>query len=80
MQLNFPRSRQAAEERQMSGDDAIELLELFYEGVMCPQGWEKALGKLAVVTGSQAVSLVLWSRVTDQALVGDNAFTRRSAG
>jgi DNA-binding CsgD family transcriptional regulator len=55
----------------MSEADALRLLELLYEGVLSPQGWELALQEFARLTGSPAVSLVLWSRVTDQALVGD---------
>jgi DNA-binding CsgD family transcriptional regulator len=55
----------------MSEADALKLLELLYEGVLSPQGWELALEELGRLTGSPAVSLVLWSRVTDEALVGD---------
>lgn len=56
----------------MSGIDPLGLLELFYEGVLSTQGWQLALEELGRLTGSAAVSLVLWSRATDCGLVGDH--------
>jgi DNA-binding CsgD family transcriptional regulator len=56
----------------MPKNDFTAVSSLFYEGVMCPETWTTALGQLAAVTASSAVTLLLWDRNTDQALVGEH--------
>ncbi|MBG9390182.1 helix-turn-helix transcriptional regulator [Caenimonas aquaedulcis] len=55
----------------MRESELPELVDLLYEGILSAEGWSAALSRLAAVTSSQAASIVLWSRRTDQALVGD---------
>lgn len=55
----------------MKDSSLLTLMDLFYDGILSPDGWTGALEELARMTSSGAVSLVLWNRRTDQALVGD---------
>jgi DNA-binding CsgD family transcriptional regulator len=55
----------------MNEPQLLNLIELLYDGILAPSGWAAALNELARYTTSDAASLVLWSRKTDQAVVGD---------
>jgi DNA-binding CsgD family transcriptional regulator len=55
----------------MKQADLFPLIGSLYDGILSPGGWNKALADLAELTSSQAASLVLWSRTTDRALVGE---------
>jgi DNA-binding CsgD family transcriptional regulator len=55
----------------MNQQDLLAAMSLLYEGVLSPESWTQALEKLAALTSSQAASLVLWSRPTNQAMVGE---------
>jgi DNA-binding CsgD family transcriptional regulator len=55
----------------MTDDELFALTGLFYEGALSPESWQEGLKRLATMTSSQAVSLVLWDRRADRGLVGD---------
>jgi len=55
----------------MTEIDFLELIGLFYEGILSPQGWREGLQRLATLTSSGAASLLLWNRHQDQVMVAD---------
>jgi DNA-binding CsgD family transcriptional regulator len=55
----------------MRDEHILSIANLFYDGVLSPDGWGKALKALALATGSEAGSLIVWDRQNDQAVVGE---------
>jgi DNA-binding CsgD family transcriptional regulator len=55
----------------ITDDKLLLIASLFYEGILSPSGWQQGLEKLAIMTKSDAASLILWNRRVDNAIVGE---------